>query len=91
MFGDDLPGVFGQRLGLRQQLEAFKDFRIGFRLNFQAFFLAVGIDENFALDVGLEPVVVVQQVGLGERNFSSSRNLRKSCMVASSTSKFLVG
>src|SRR5207253_9583650 len=79
-FGDYPPGILGKCFGLRQQFEPFDDLGIGFRPNLQPFFLAESIHEDLALDAGTDEVGVLQQVPSVYGTFSSSRNLRKSCI-----------
>src|SRR5438270_10058324 len=68
VLGDNFLGVVGQSLRLRQKFKTLYHFRIGLGANFHALILTEGIDKNFRLDVRLNPVVVVEELGLGVGN-----------------------
>src|ERR1035438_5461884 len=67
-FGNHLPGVVGQGARLRHQLQRFNHVGIGFRPHLQALFLTESIDKDFALEIGAQPVVVLEQLAFGVDN-----------------------
>jgi len=58
-FRHDLLSVFGECFGLRQKFKRLGDLRIAFGANLQPFVLTEGVDENFALDRGTDPIIVL--------------------------------
>ena len=72
---DDLPRILGQLPRLREKIERLEHFGIGFRFNLQAFFLAVGVHEEFALQVGADPIIVLDEVSFGVRHLVSIERL----------------
>src|ERR1700733_3120946 len=68
MFRNYALGVIGQSFGLGKKIQAFQHFGIRFRANLQAFILAESIHENLRLDVGPDPVVVIDEIRLGIGN-----------------------
>src|SRR5437660_192228 len=61
-FGDYPFGVLRQLLGLREQLESFDHLRIGLGSHPEPFILAESVDEDLALDGGMQPVTVLKHV-----------------------------
>src|SRR5580704_15178360 len=70
MFRYDLLRIVREGFGLREKLETFQYFGIRFRAHLHALILTEGIYENLGLDVGFDPVVVIQQIRLRVGNIS---------------------
>src|ERR1700733_7147091 len=68
VLGYDALGTLGQRLCLRKKVQTFHHFRIRFRSYLHALILTKSIYKDLSLDVGLDPVAVIDQVRLGIGN-----------------------
>ncbi len=62
VLGDGLARVVGEFLGLGHQFQSLEHVRISLGLYAHSLPLTEGADEQFALDAGADPIVVVHQV-----------------------------
>jgi len=68
VLGHGALGGVGQGFGLRKKIQSLHNFGIGFSADLHAFILTESVNEDLRFDVRPEPVVVIDQVGLGVGN-----------------------
>src|SRR5258708_16167277 len=61
----ELSGIFVEGAGLRDVLHRFLDLRVGLQLDLEAFLLTKGGQEDFLLDLALDPVEIFTDFRLG--------------------------
>ena len=74
-FSDDLFSVVCQLARLREKIKRLNNLRIALSSYLETFFLSERIHEQFALDIGTDPLVVLHQIGFGVRRLVSVERL----------------